>query len=260
MRLFALRWPLPALFTWLGGWSVFFGTQALGFSKAVAYVAALLIILCGSMLVQGFWRRALIFVGFPISLVLTGWDSHFSAAWWLGALCLFLVLYPLKAWSDAPLFPTPKQALRNLSQWITLKPGEKILDAGCGLGAGLRELHRAYPHCEVSGIEWSPLLALMCRMRCRFARVYHGDFWRHDWSEYQLVYVFQRPESMARCAEKAAAQMRPGSWLVSLEFPVPDLAPTACVQVQGRLGKPIWLYQNNEIPQTHSDRSLVIDP
>ena len=36
-----------------------------------------------------------------------------------------------------------------------------------------------------------------------------------------LVYLFQRPESMPRALDKARTEMRPGAWLASLDFPLP---------------------------------------
>ena len=65
--------------------------------------------------------------------------------------------------------------------------------------------------------------------------------WRADWSGYQLVYLFQRPESMARAAAKARAELAPGAWLVSLEFPLPDTQPQAQLRLPG--GRRVWLYQ-----------------
>ena len=41
------------------------------------------------------------------------------------------------------------------------------------------------------------------------ARVRRADMWKTDWSGYQMVYLFQRPESMARAAAKAQAEMAP---------------------------------------------------
>ena len=65
--------------------------------------------------------------------------------------------------------------------------------------------------------------------------------WQSDWSGLALVYLFQRPESMARALAKAQAEMAPGSWLASLEFAAAGTEPTASLQ---RLGaKPVWLYQ-----------------
>jgi hypothetical protein len=79
-------------------------------------------------------------------------------------------------------------------------------------------LRAAYPTARLVGIEWSWPLRLVCALRCPWAQVRQGDIWRADWRPYDLVYLFQRPESMPRALAKAAAQMRPGSWLVSLEF------------------------------------------
>jgi hypothetical protein len=79
----------------------------------------------------------------------------------------------------------------------------------------------------LDGIEWSWPLRVACALRCPWARVRRADMWKTDWSGYQMVYLFQRPESMARAAAKAQAEMAPGTWLVSLEFAVPGVLPHA---------------------------------
>jgi hypothetical protein len=116
-----------------------------------------------------------------------------------------------------------------------------VLDAGCGLGHGLQALRQAYPQAELHGMEWSWPLRLLCGLRCPWARVTRGDIWRANWSTYDMVYVFQRPESMAGAVAKANADMRPGTWLVSLEFEATSAAPVA--HWRGPGGKMVWLYQ-----------------
>ena len=83
---------------------------------------------------------------------------------------------------------------------------------------GLRELHAEYPRSRLDGIEWSWPLRLACQWRCRCARVTRGDIWRADWSAYQMVYVFQRPESMARALAKGAPLMLLDEPLVNLDY------------------------------------------
>ena len=61
-----------------------------------------------------------------------------------------------------------------------------------------------------------------------------------DWSAYDMVYLFQRPESMPRAVHKAA-ELRPGAWLVSLEFEALALQPTASYTAPG--GKTVWMYR-----------------
>jgi hypothetical protein len=116
-----------------------------------------------------------------------------------------------------------------------------VLDAGCGLGDGLRALRRAYPQARLEGVEWSWPLRFLCALRCPWAQVRRGDMWRTDWSSYQLVYLFQRPESMARAAAKAQAEMASGSWLVSLEFAVPGVLPQAQLRLPG--DRVVWIYR-----------------
>ena len=71
-----------------------------------------------------------------------------------------------------------------LAQGVPLPTGAAVLDAGCGLGAGLAELHREYPRARLEGIEWSWPLWLAGALRCRFAHVRRGDLWSADWSRF----------------------------------------------------------------------------
>ncbi len=132
----------------------------------------------------------------------------------------------MSTWRDAPLFPTPEGALRGLATLAPLPSARPaIVDAGCGVGDGLRELHREYPDARIDGLEWSWPLRLASAWSCRFARVRRADIWTTDWSVYDMVYLFQRPESMPRASDKAARELRPGAWLASLEFEATALEP-----------------------------------
>lgn len=235
-----LPWPLPALLAWGGAWLVFVLLQ-----RAVSPVAALLMgcLLSTAASVMGgssWWRRGLIAVGFPSSLALLGTASLPTWAW-LVPLALLLLVYPLNAWRDAPLFPTPRHALQALAVQAPLPLGARVLDAGCGVGDGLKALRHAYPSAQLDGVEWSWPLRLLCALRCPWAHVRRGDMWAADWSAYRMVYLFQRPESMARAAAKAQAELTPGAWLVSLEFAVPGVLPSAQLRAPG--GRVVWLYR-----------------
>lgn len=237
---FLLLWPLSALMTWAATWAVFLLVLAPRLPLLLAVgLATMLGVIC-SVVAGSFWRRLAVSAGFPLSLLLSGVVT--LPAWaWLLPLLLILFIYPMNAWRDAPLFPTPAAALRELEVHAPLSAGAKILDAGCGLGHGLLALRTAYPQAALFGIEWSWPLRLLAAIRCPWASIRQGDIWRADWRAYDMVYLFQRPESMPRAAEKARAELKPGAWLVSLEFVAEEL------QAQGRIqtveGKPVWLYQ-----------------
>lgn len=210
----ARLWPLSALLSWALAWWV--GGQ-------LGWVAACLLALGLGLLHRRPWRRAVVALGLPMALLLQG--AALPVWLWPLLLVSLLLLYPQRLWGDAPLFLTPARAFDDLPGTLPLPDGARLLDAGCGSGAALRAWRRAYPGLRLSGTEASRPLALWTRWRCPWATVRHGDFWADDWSAVEVVYLFQRPESMAPALRKARDQLRPGCWLVSLDFELPGPAP-----------------------------------
>jgi len=247
-------WPLPALLTWALAWGL-----ALALRAAQAPLWAVLMLptalgVCATWLpfvAATTWRRLFVAAGFPLSVLALGQGAGLPAWLWLAPLTLLLLAYPVHAWRDAPVFPTPRGALRELPQHAPLSPvagksPPQILDAGCGMGDALVELHVAYPQALIHGIEWSWLWRMVAAIRCPWARVCQGDMWAQSWAAFDLVYLFQRPETMPRAVDKALREMRPGCWLVSLEFEARDAkgrswTPLARLQTGG--GRPIWVYR-----------------
>lgn len=234
-----LPWPLPALLAWLLAWTLWAMTRALGLPPGLAFALATSVGLAGAATLSGRWRRALVVMGFPLSAAAAG--ATVPAWGWLLALLPLLLAYPLRAWADAPFFPTPARALEGLDKLLPMPPAGLVLDAGCGIGHGLAALRRVWPEARLQGIEWSRPLAWLSACRCPWASVARGDMWARSWTGLDLVYLFQRPESMARAWAKAEAEMAPGSHLASLEFPVPGRAPTACLGGDRR--RPVWVYR-----------------
>lgn len=234
-----LPWPLPAVLCWASGWLAWWALQLAGLSAtwALAPAAALAAVLAQAC--QGRWRRWIAALGFPLSVMAMAGAGALSPWAWLALALPLAVVHPLRTWRDAPWFPTPATALHGLDT-VVGQP-RTVHDAGCGLGHGLAALHRLWPRARLGGVEWSPVLAWAAAWRCRYADVRRGDMWAQSWSCLDLVYLFQRPETMPRAWDKAVAEMSPGAWLVSLEFAVPGQAPVACLDGAGR--RPVWIYQ-----------------
>ena len=235
---------MPALLAWVGAWLLYSVASAagLGPGPALAVGAALGGVL--GWLQAERWRRLIVALGFPASVLALGWQGGqgvLGGLLWLAPLLVLWWLYPRRSWSEAPLFPTPRGALAQLPTHAPLPPGARVLDAGCGAGDGLRELLRAYPASRVEGVEWSRPLAWLTRWRVRGAVVRQGDLWADSWAPFSMVYVFQRPESMPRVWAKACAELAAEAWLVSLDFAVPDVKPVASWQLSN--GQFVWLYR-----------------
>ena len=235
-----LPWPLPAVLAWGAAWGLLITLQRAGASPLLAVGAACTLGIVASLAGNSWWRRLMIGLGYPLSWLITQ-SAHLPGWSWLLPLLILLLIYPLNAWRDAPLFPTPLDALKELAAEVPLADNALIFDAGCGLGDGLRALRRAYPQAQLSGVEWSWPLRALCALRCPWARVRQGDLWQSNWSPYAMVYLFQRPESMPQAVAKARAELQPGAWLVSLEFAAQQLEPFAVLSTPQ--GKPVWVYR-----------------
>ncbi|MEO5846102.1 MAG: class I SAM-dependent methyltransferase [Caldimonas sp.] len=234
-------WPAPAFAAWAACWIIFASVVQLGAPPAAAFIAAGLVGAALSLIGATPWRRLFVGCGFPLSFAVSGSAGAVPAWAWLLPLAMLALVYPRRAWRDAPIFPTPAGSLAGLARAVPLAAGAAVFDAGCGLGAGLVELRREYPHARLEGIEWSWPLWLAGAARCRYARVRRGDLWSADWSRFALVYLFQRPESMERAAAKASRELGPGAWLASLEFEIASLLPQLVLESAD--GRRLWLYR-----------------
>lgn len=210
-------WPASALLSWGLGWAAL---RLLGASPAgiAAFVGVGLV---AALLHRRPWRRLCVALGPPLALAVLGLPLPPWA--WLALALALLALYPWSLWRDAPLYLTPPEAFVGLE--LPLAAGARLLDAGSGSGAGLRAWRRAFPALELHGIEASWPLWLWSRWRCPWATLRRGDLWHQDWGGFQLVYLFQRPESMPAALAKARTELRPGAWLLSLDFPLPGVKP-----------------------------------
>lgn len=217
------RWPLGALLGWGAAWVAWQLGASLGWASPWPLVLSLMV---AALVASGhgrWWRRAVVVLGWPLALAL---QTVSLPTWiWVGCVLLLVLLYPRRLWRDAPLFPTPLGALDDLARHAPLPPGARVLDAGCGAGHGLRALARAYPQAQLEGVEASRLLVWWARWRCPQAQVRCADLWAESWSGLDMVYLFQRPESMPDALRKARAELRPRAWLVSLDFPLPGVRP-----------------------------------
>ena len=239
-----LRWPLPALLSWGSAWLAFAGLKATGLALGPSVLLAALLAGGLALLHRARWRRLIVALGFPLSMLFVLRSAALPPWAWLLPLALLALAYPRRTWSDAPWFPTPQGALLALRELAPLAPNSQILDAGCGLGHGLKELRLAYPDARIEGIEWSGLLARLAARACPWAKIHRGDMWAQDWRSFALVYVFQRPETMARVWAKACAEMPASACLVSLDFQVVGQTPVATLALSR--GHSLWVYRPNE--------------
>lgn len=130
---------------------------------------------------------------------------------------------------------------------VPLRPGEAVLDLGCGDGRFVAAAVRRY---GVTGVGYEINLLpwlLACLRRClvgRRMKVLCRDFWKADLGEADLVFCYLFPDILVPLAEKARLELKAGAVLVSCNFPLPDWKPER-VLTSDHPGAPdpIYLYR-----------------
>lgn len=134
-----------------------------------------------------------------------------------------------------PLYLTGTGTERALGDWLAqLPPGFAFIDLGSGLAGTLVRLSRRFPEGQFVGVETAPLTFALSWVRClprRNCRVRLLSLWRVDLGSYDAVYCFLSPAPMPALWDKARGEMRPGAWLISNSFEVPDIAPEQCLSL-----------------------------
>jgi 16S rRNA A1518/A1519 N6-dimethyltransferase RsmA/KsgA/DIM1 with predicted DNA glycosylase/AP lyase activity len=96
--------------------------------------------------------------------------------------------------------------LKSMLKLAKAKKGEKIIDLGCGDGKILLELARK--GFAVEGVEINPNLVRQCRKKARkeglekLITVTTKSFWKMDFSDYDLVFLYGTSYIMERLEKK----------------------------------------------------------
>jgi SAM-dependent methyltransferase len=165
--------------------------------------------------------------------------------WYLAVFALLVLVYWSSFRSRVPLYLSNRPTAAALLELIPRRAGVRFLDLGSGTGGLLRTLARQRPDCRFCGIENAPLPWLLSRLAGPppNLRLHRGDFWRENLGDYDVVYAFLSPVPMPRLWEKARAEMRPGTLLVSNSFAVPDAAAGEIREVGDRRGTRLHCYR-----------------
>lgn len=142
--------------------------------------------------------------------------------WLLAAALVVALLFSGVLLVGAPYVPTLRPQTRMALDLLDLRPGQTLLELGCG--DGRVALAAARRGLRVVGIELNPFLALIAWARTRRyhrqVRIVWGDFWRVSWPPADGVFVFLLDKFMSRLDTRLQAVDRPVR-LVSFAFQIP---------------------------------------
>lgn len=112
--------------------------------------------------------------------------------WFLGIGSILAACFGFVLLRGAPYLPTLTKQVETALDMINLKPGQTLLELGCGDGKVL--IAAAERGWNVIGYELNPILAFIAWARTRKyrgrVRVVWGDFWAKKWPEHDGIFVF----------------------------------------------------------------------
>jgi 2-polyprenyl-3-methyl-5-hydroxy-6-metoxy-1,4-benzoquinol methylase len=149
--------------------------------------------------------------------------------------CLFLwillAIFIVWSWLNTPWYPSRLKELEEVwkSGEFELPENAKFIDLGSGDGRIVN--WAASKGFDAHGIEMNPYLSLTHRIKRLFNKnkknisIYNKNFFNHNFSDYDVVYLYVFPKYMNKLKSKLYSELKPGSIIISNVFSFSDVKP-----------------------------------
>lgn len=135
------------------------------------------------------------------------------------------ILFLYHASQGALYVPTHQAKVEKMAELATARPGMKTLDLGSGDGRIVIAMARA--GALAVGYEVNPILYFWSRHKIKKlglearAKIYFKNFWRADFSQFDVITVFGINYIMGRLEQKLAREAKSGTRVISYAFSFP---------------------------------------
>jgi SAM-dependent methyltransferase len=139
------------------------------------------------------------------------------------SLVIVALCFSLSLRKGAPYVPTLTPQVTVALDLLDLKPGQMMLELGCGDGKVL--IAAAKRGWNTVGYEINPLLALIAYIRTRKygkqVKIVWGNFLTNDWPKADGIFVFGLPKFMLPIDKKTTSYSKFHPKLVTFAFAIP---------------------------------------
>lgn len=207
-------------------------------------VHGLLAAMLSTIMRQPLWWLPIHIVLWPAIL----WAQTLSlpANAYLLALTLMLSVFWGTFKGDVPLFLSSNAVATALAGIIQVERPNTLIELGAGIGSIVVPLAIRHPELRIIAIERAPLPWMILRWRClrlHNVEVLRKNLWQCDLSPFGIAYAFLSPRVMERLAIKVAAEMAPGSLLLSSSFAIPHWQPETTLTLDDHRRTRLYCYR-----------------
>jgi precorrin-6B methylase 2 len=134
-----------------------------------------------------------------------------------------------------PYVPTSKDIAEKMVEVAEFTGNEITFDLGAGDGAILIAAARKHPGIRATGVEISPVVWLVGKLRILFSRqrvrFVLGNALKTDLREADVVFLYALPRFLELIRPKLDHELRPGTRVISHSFAFPEKQPSRTLQV-----------------------------
>jgi hypothetical protein len=140
---------------------------------------------------------------------------------------------------------TTKRRIAACLDTISVKKGGTWIDLGCGDGRILKHAGKRY---NITGIGYELNLMAYWKAKITSLGMHHiqihlKNFFKADLSQADIVSCYLFPDVMQDLARKLKAELKPGTTIVSFNFPLPGFVAEQVLRPEGSLhNDPIFVY------------------
>jgi hypothetical protein len=134
----------------------------------------------------------------------------------------------------APIFFTPKKAIRDGLKYCNPEAGSHFFELGAGTGRAMVVASKEFKLKSI-GFELSPILFLLAKLNIFFfgkgeMNLLAKNFYKYNLKDADIIFCFLTPHAMEKLKSQFQKELKPGTRIISYSFSIPGWEPEKVIR------------------------------